>query len=174
MGDGVQVRERRAQDLPLLARVLAEQQPRSHYPLRWPLPFPVEEFLVRPGELGAWVATRGDEVVGHASVLEPSPGPETDGWVRGTGLPADRLAVLAVLFVATAVRGRGVGGRLMDTVTDRCRELGRMPVLDVVRTHTDASEVYRARGWQVVGEARPVWLPEDQDPVLLMALPPAG
>ena len=44
------IRARRDDDLPELARVLAEQQPVTRYPLRWPLPFPVEQFLVRATE----------------------------------------------------------------------------------------------------------------------------
>jgi hypothetical protein len=36
--------------------LLGEQQPVTAYPLRWPLPFPVEQFLVRETEEDAWVA----------------------------------------------------------------------------------------------------------------------
>ena len=33
-----------------------------------------------------------------------------------------------------------------------------------------ALAVYRHRGWRVVGETRPAWLPADEDPLLLMQL----
>jgi hypothetical protein len=47
------IRERVPGDLRSLARVLEEQQPHTGYPQRWPLPYPVEDFLARRGELGA-------------------------------------------------------------------------------------------------------------------------
>ena len=46
----VVVRERRAEDLPVLVEVLAAQQASSGYPVRWPLPIPVRDVLVRRGE----------------------------------------------------------------------------------------------------------------------------
>jgi len=50
------IRPRRDDDVAVLADLLIEQQPVSRYPYRWPLPFPVEDFLVRDGEQAAWVA----------------------------------------------------------------------------------------------------------------------
>ncbi|NHA68485.1 GNAT family N-acetyltransferase [Phycicoccus sp. CMS6Z-2] len=157
--------------MPELARILAAQQGASRYPVRWPLPFPVEEFIVRPGELGAWVAETGGRVVGHASVITPRPGWEADGWVAATGEPVDRLAALSVLFVDPRVAGRGIGGRLLDTAVDRIRALGLRPVLDVVDAHSAAARLYRRRGWQVVGEAHPEWLRPEHGSMLLMTLP---
>ncbi len=168
--DPVVIRARAECDLPHLVRVLGGQQAGSGYPVRWPLPFPVEEFLVRPGELGAWVAVTGGAVVGHVSLLHPRPGWESDGWVAGTGHLADRLAAVSVLFVDPDVGGCGIGGALLDTCVGRARELGRIPVLDVVQEHSVAAGFYARRGWRVVGEARPPWLPPDREPVLLMAL----
>ncbi|WP_299445094.1 GNAT family N-acetyltransferase [uncultured Phycicoccus sp.] len=166
----VTVRPRRPTDLPVLRELLAAQQAGSGYPVRWPLPFPVEEFLVRPGELGGWVALVGTRVVGHVALLEVRPGWEADGWAAGTGRPPERLAAVAVLFVAPGHGGRGIGTRLLDTAVARARHLGRLPVLDVVQEHSIAADLYRRRGWTVVGEARPPWLPPDRRPVLLMAL----
>ncbi|MBD8870446.1 GNAT family N-acetyltransferase [Nocardioides sp. MJB4] len=155
--------------MPELVRLLGEQQPSSGYPVRWPLPFPVEEFLVRDDEERAWVAEVDGRVVGHAAV----------GQVRDLGVRevlrgatgGVGVAAISVLFVAVDLVGRGVGGRLLDEAVAFIRGTGRLPVLDVVRTHGTAVEVYRHRGWQVVGEARPAWLPADREPVLLMALP---
>jgi len=171
--DGIAVRERTAADLPLLTDVLAAQQPVSGYPQRWPLPFPVERFLTRPGELGAWVATLGDDPapVGHVSVTTTDPGPETEGWVVGTGRPAEQLATVSVLFVDHTVAGRGVGTALLDRAVQFIRDSGRVPVLDVVQETANAVRLYQRHGWQVVGEARPWWLPDDLLPVLLMVLP---
>lgn len=168
------VRARRPADLPALVDLLGAQQAGSGYPVRWPLPFPVEEFLVRPGELGAWVAVAGDRVVGHVSVLHPREGWEAEGWLAGTGLGPERLAAVSVLFVDPTVAGRGIGTRLLDTAVDRARALDRTPVLDVVQEHSIAADLYRRRGWRVIGEARPPWLPPDRRPVLLMSLAPAA
>ena len=93
-------------------QVLADQQAGSGYPTRWPLPFPVEQFLVRAGELDAWVAVDGGEVVGHVSVLRPRAGWESDGWAAGTGLAPGLLAAVGVLFVDPAVAARGPARRL--------------------------------------------------------------
>ena len=88
-----------------------------------------------------------------------------------TGRPASALAAVGVLFVDPAVTGRGIGSTLLATAVARARELGRTPVLDVVSENSRALALYQRRGWQVVGEARPPWLPADRHPLLLMALP---
>jgi ribosomal protein S18 acetylase RimI-like enzyme len=165
------IRLRRAEDLPVLADVLAAQQPVTGYPQRWPLPWPVEEFLVRDGELGAWVAELDGRVVGHVSAAEVGKGIEVDGWVAGAGRPAEELAAVSVLFVDHTVSGRGVGSALLDHAVEAIRSAGRLPVLDVVQETDKAVRLYQRKGWQVVGEARPWWLPDDLLPVLLMVLP---
>lgn len=164
----VTIRERRPDDVPVLAQVLAEQQAASRYPVRWPLPLPVEEFLVRPGEERAWVAEVDGRVVGHVAVYTLADGLR-DGFV--TALGTEDLAELAVLFVAGDVVGTGVGGRLHDTAVDWIVASGRQPVLDVVPVHGRAVEVYRHRGWTVVGEVQPSWLAEDFPTLVLMTLP---
>ena len=173
----VRIRERTLDDLPALARVLAAQQPHTGYPQRWPLPWPVESFLRRQGELGAWVATLGDAAdvpVGHVSVTAvEGDGPEVDGWVAGTGRPVEDLAAVSVLFVDHEVSGVGVGRALLEASVAFIRGTGRVPVLDVVQETERAVRLYQRAGWQVVGEARPSWLPDTHRPVLLMALPDA-
>ena len=173
----VLIRERRAEDVPVLGELLAEQQPTSHYPVQWPLDIPVADFLVRPGEERAWVAEADGRVVGHVAVYTLGEGLRAS-FVEALGLErpgiegpgSDALAELAVLFVAADVIGTGVGGLLHDTAVDWIRASGRQPVLDVVPVHARAVEVYRHRGWQVVGEVRPVWLAPDFPTLVLMAL----
>ena len=160
---------RRATDLPVLAEVLAEQQPASRYPFRCPLPFPVDQFIVREHEEAAWVARVEDRPVGHVSTSRVA-GAMTAPFEEATGLPAEQLALVTVLFVATGAQGSGVGGRLLDTAVGWARERGRVPVLDVVRAHERALAVYRRRGWEAVGELRPDWLPAEEQPLLLMRL----
>lgn len=165
------VRLRRDADLPVLAELLAEQQPASGYPMRWPLPFGVASFLVRADEQVAWVCELDGAVVGHVSVC-PVPGVGEPGDLFRSATGCADPAVVSVLFTASRVRGTGVGGRLLDTATAWARTHGRVPVLDVVPLHGSALAVYRHRGWQTIGSFRFGWLPEDGPDVLLMALPP--
>ena len=163
----VLVRGRTADDLPALVEVLAEQQFSSSFPLRWPLPFPVEQFLVRPHERAAWVAEVDGQVVGHVSVI----GPDAElapVFVEAVG--TDRLAMVAVLFVGLTTLGLGVGARLHDVAVAWIREAGLVPVLDVVPTHDRAVQFYRRRGWREIGSVRPGWLPEDRPALMLMSL----
>lgn len=163
----VTIRERRDEDLPALAVVLAEQQAGTQYPVRWPLPFPVEDFLVRPGEERAWVAEVDGRVVGHVAVYTLA-GDLRESFVAAVG--SEELAELAVLFVGSDVIGTGIGGRLHDTAVEWIVASGRQPVLDVVPVHDRAVEVYRHRGWQVVGEVQPAWLAADFPVLVLMTL----
>ena len=165
----VEIRSREAADLPRLVEILAAQQPASRYPFRWPLPFPVEEFVVRAHEEAGWVALVDGRLAGHVSVGRVE-GELAAAFAAGTGLPAERLALVSVLFVSPASQGTGVGGRLLDTAVAWARERDRVPVLDVVPSHGTALAVYRHRGWQVVGGARPAWLPDEEEPLTLMRL----
>lgn len=162
------VRQRTDADIPELVEVLAEQQPSSSYPLRWPLPFPVEKFLVRDTEEVAWVAEQAGRPVGHVAVGRVASQDVAHLFHQATG--ETRLANVSVLFVAQHLRRGGVGGQLLDTAVTWAQSRGRLPVLDVLRGHELAIAVYRHRGWTVVGETRPEWLPADLEPVLLMAL----
>ncbi len=166
----VVIERRSATDLPALVQVLSAQQSSSRYPLRWPLPFPVEDFLVRSHEDTAWVARLDGRVVGHVSVGRVE-GAAAEPFTAATGRPAHELALVSVLFVALDVLGSGIGGRLLDTAVEWARQRSRLPVLDVVPGHAAAVDVYRHRGWAVIGELRPLWLPADQESLLIMSLP---
>ena len=167
----VVVRERTGADVPALATVLADQQPHSGYPQNWPLPYPVESFIARADEDAAWVAELHGRVVGHVAVSRVEPGLEADLWTAGAGRPREELAAVAVLFVDHTMVGRGVGKALLARAVAAIRGSGRTPVLDVVQETASAVELYRRTGWQVVGEGRPRWLPDDHLPVLFMVLP---
>ena len=161
------LRVRRDAALPRLVALLAEQQPVTAYPLRWPLPFPVEEFLVRPTEEAAWVVELDGEVVGHVSVA--GPGEELAPLLEPM-VGTDRLAMVSVLYVGLGTVGRGLGGLLLDRAVEAIRASGRVPVLDVVPTHERAVGLYRSRGWREVGRLRPDWLPADRPDLLVMVL----
>lgn len=168
----VVVRERVPADVPGLVEVLVAQRPHSLYPQNWPLSYPLEQFISRPTEDGAWVAELDGRLVGHVAVTRvPETGVEVPAWCAATGRPVDELAAVAVLFVHHEAKGAGVGTALLTRAVQAIRDSGRAPVLDVVQETVPAVELYRRRGWQVVGEARPPWLPADHLPVLLMVLP---
>lgn len=167
----VALRPREDADVAAVVAFVEEQAPASGYPVRWPLPFPTVEFVVRPPEVAAWVATTGAEVVGHVSLLDLLPGWDTDAWVGATGRPASSMAAVGVLVVDARHAGNGIGRALLARAVEHARSLGRTPVLDVVQETPRAVDLYRRSGWQVVGEARPPWLPADRLPLLLMALP---
>ncbi len=166
----VAIRGRRPEDLPGLVEILAAQQPASRYPFRWPLPFPVEEFVVRSHEEAGWVALVDGRLVGHVSVGRVE-GDLAEAFVAATGRPGEDLALVSVLFVSPEAQGTGVGGRLLDTAVAWARDRHRLPVLDVVPSHGSALAVYRHRGWQEIGSVRPAWLPDGEDDLLLMWLP---
>jgi GNAT superfamily N-acetyltransferase len=164
------IRPRRDGDVPVLADVLTEQQPVSRYPFRWPLSFPVESFLVRDHEQAAWVAELDGTVVGH--VMVGSVELELSSAVFRGRTGCAEPAVVSVKFVGSAVRGRGVGGLLLDTAVAWARERGRVPVLDVVPLPATALGFYQHRGWVEIGCRWVDWLTADQPHVLSLALPP--
>ena len=174
----VNVRPRRPADVPLVGELILRQQPQTRYPFRNPLPFPIEEFVARDGELAAWVAetapdTSGDAptVVGHVSVLDVTDHEIGPDWADAVGRPVEELAAVSVLVVDLDLGRRGIANRLMDTCEDYVLGLGRTPVLEVVAdAHTHALDLYLRRGWRVVGDVRPRWLPPGEGPVKMMVL----
>lgn len=163
-------RPRTAADLPVLAALLAAQQPRSRYPFRWPLPFPAEEFIARAGEERSWVAEEAGALAGHIAVTRVFDDDLGRVWATATGREPLALACISAFFVDESRRGLGIGGGLLDRAVAQIREQHRLPVLDVVQRHGSALAIYRGRGWRVVGEVRPPWLPDDEPPVLAMVL----
>ena len=166
----IEIRPRRDADVLQLVEVLATQQPTSSYPMRWPLPFPIEEFVVRRGELASWTAVADGRSVGHVAVLAADDELFTPHWQRAHGQPAERLGVLSTLFVDPTLRGAWLGRRLHDVAVGWMREQGRGPCLDVVPVHTGALRLYESSGWVEVCWLRPPWLPEHQPDVIGMVL----
>ena len=171
----VRYRARTDADIEALSEVLAAQQPGSGYPLIWPLPVPIERFIVRSRETGAWIAEVGGRAVGHISTEGLADYDEEllRCWADGAGVDAADLECVSVLFVDGNLRGHGIGTALIDLAVEAIRARGRVPVLDVVHQAGAAANLYRRRGWVEVGRANLSWLPEGHPPLLLMVLPPA-
>ncbi len=154
------VRLRRDDDVAVLAELLAEQQAGSSYPVRWPLPIPAADFLVRPSEERAWVAEDpAGLLLGHVAVHSLGDDDVSDAFRAALG--REDLGVVAVLFTSLASRGTGVGALLFDTAVAWVRQSGQTPVLDVVPAHAAALDFYRHRGWVEVGIHHPPWLGVD-------------
>jgi GNAT superfamily N-acetyltransferase len=174
--DALHIRPRRDTDIPVLAQILARQQAETEYPFEWPLPFPVERFIHRPGELAAWVAELDGRVVGHVALhavgTEDGSGGELSRlWSSAHGVGVERLRAVGVLFADRRLAGRGIGSALLETATRHALADGGAPVLDVVPHHPAPVGLYRSRGWQEVGRCRTVWLPDHVDPLHVMILP---
>ncbi|MDO5681628.1 MAG: GNAT family N-acetyltransferase [Propionibacteriaceae bacterium] len=169
------IRPRRDDDLNELLAVLAEQQPTSLYPITWPPPPPARNFVERPGNVAAWTAVRGGALVGHACV--ESPATDTwddavlvDAWSTAHQQPAEELAVVSALFTSTAVRGSGLGGRLLNTAVEWIWDQGLAACLSILPGPGPALAIYQTHGWKIVGESRPGWVPEGAPSMLALAL----
>lgn len=115
------------------------------YPRYWP--HRPERFLTPEQETDAWVAQLDGTVVGHVALHDARDHPTLPAAQRATGLPADRLAVVARLMVSPAVQGRGVGRDLLAAAVDQAQRSRRRPVLDVVQESVAAIAFYEKAGW---------------------------
>lgn len=176
----VTIRARRREDLPRLVEILGEQQPSSRYPFRWPLPFPVEQFIARQHELAAFVAEVDGALAGHVCVQSVAGSAAVNGidggelgraWSAGHDRPVEELAAVSALFTALFARGRGAGGALLEAAVGWIRGQGLAPCLDVVQHHSPALAIYEAHGWVRIAEVRPPWLPAGESSVIAMVLP---
>lgn len=159
----VSIRPRRPEDIPLLAEVLLAQQAETRYPVRDPLPIPVEQFLHAEDAMAAWTA----EVDGHPRGHVCRTGPVHDfldapamneACTRAHGCDVDRLGWVSTLFVGRDTRGLGLGRRLLTAVVADIRSVGLLPCLEVLPMHAAALSLYVATGWRTVAEVRPAWL----------------
>jgi GNAT superfamily N-acetyltransferase len=147
----VRIRPKEQRDVDDLVGLLAEVQRTDGYPrfLRGDR----ARFVTPPYERSAWVAVRDGAVVGHVALHDAASDPTCDAACRATGLPPERLAVLARLLVAPGVRRRGVARALVGVATEAAHAQGRRVVLDVVQDAT-AVGFYDALGWQRIEALR--------------------
>ncbi|MCW2779003.1 MAG: hypothetical protein JWN17_2728 [Frankiales bacterium] len=157
------VRPRRPEDLPVLLALLQRTHEQEGYPVRavavsgW--------WLAAEDELGGWVATDDDRLLGHVA-LHPADDPSAlPLWQQATGRPAEQLAVVSRLFTDRTVRGAGAA--LLGHAQEQARVLGRTAVLQV-DPDAPARAFYGRRGWQEVGTARQQWGHRTVDAVLLV------
>jgi GNAT superfamily N-acetyltransferase len=159
------VRERRPQDLPRLARVLAAVHRSGQYPVRWP--DDPESWIAGPEALHAWIVESGGGVSGHLSLHEADPD-GLAGWTEALGVGAEELVVIRRFFVDPALHGRGLGSSLLERAAEWAAAHGRRQALDVAKVNTASVNFYERRGWRRAGESviligpdrfeLPVWL----------------
>ena len=108
-------------------------------------------FVRAKGETDAWVAELDGRVVGQVALHRAEGEPVVALAQEATGLPVDRLTVLARLLVHPDTRGRGVARTLVRTATARAYATGRRPVLDVLQSTTGPARLYESEGWTRLG-----------------------
>ncbi|MCW2528477.1 MAG: hypothetical protein JWM76_3337 [Pseudonocardiales bacterium] len=165
------IRPRRDADMPSLIDIIVRQQAQTQYPLRWPWPGDVEDFVRRPSELEAWVAEIDGSVVGHVAIESVANDELGRMWATAHNVPITELRCISVLFADRRLGRRGVGSALLAHATQRALTSDGAPVLDVVAGHHEPLNLYLNRGWLEVGRLRPDWLPASEEPVCVMILP---
>ena len=143
------IRPRRDGDVAACADLVREVHALDRYP-RF-LPGDLRSFLVPPAAYGSWVADQDGEVVGHIALLRHGVRSALRIASSALGRPADRLAMVARLFVSPRARGKGAGRLLLDTATAEAISRGLWPVLDVDADLAPAIALYESRGWVRAG-----------------------
>ncbi|HMC40703.1 MAG TPA: GNAT family N-acetyltransferase [Acidimicrobiales bacterium] len=143
------IRDRVPEDAAALEAIARVTHRVDRYPKY--LPDDVRSFIVSADAVRAWVAVRDGRVIGQIALHEKSV-PEVMDLVRAaTGLPEDRVIVIARLLVDPGARRAGVGRALLDRAVEEATRMGRRAVLDVVEEHTAAIALYDGAGWTQLG-----------------------
>lgn len=131
----VEIRPRRATDLPECVQVLLEVHQSDAYPDRWPED---PQTWLLPG-VESWVAVNGGRIVGHVCLVDR----DDSKWVSR-------------LLVRPGNRGQRIGEALLRAARAR----GQL-MLDVIENSTHAVRLYERTGWTLI-ETRPAgWILAD-------------
>jgi GNAT superfamily N-acetyltransferase len=133
-------------DLPVVAALLGE----LGYPASVDeLPSRLER-LQQDGRSAVYVAARGPEVVGLATV-----------HCFAAIHASTPVALLTSLVVAESVRGQGVGRRLVDAAENWARESGCGRIIVTTAEHrSSAHAFYESLGWEYTGRRYARILPD--------------
>ena len=141
------LRPRRDRDLGACARLLRLVHDESRYPYYWPTA--PRAWLGGEDVVGAWVADRLGEVLGHVAVARVT-GPSAYRWREITGREPRELALVSRLFVRPRVRGRGLGTTLLGLALEEIRNRQLIPVLEVVGANRPAVRLLEDAGWTLL------------------------
>lgn len=158
----MRIREKAGADRAACLELLMQVHETDGYPLHLPAE-EVPAFFTSGQEAAAWVADLDGRIVGQVALQCPQEDPTLEVAQRATGLPVQRLALVARLFVAPQLRRSGLGRVLLRHAAAQARVLGRRAVLDVGQTLHSAVALYEAEGWSRAGELH---LPLGPDTVL--------
>lgn len=164
--DSPAVRRRSEQDLDGSVRLLRLVHDEDGYPRQWPVS--PRAWLAPDDQVAAWVADDADRLVGHVAVAESDESPATAVWSAALEVSPAALLRISLLFVAPFARGRGLGGRLLDTAVRFVGDRGAEPVLEVVSSDRAAVALYTRLGWRLVGSLQPEWLPRPDRALLFV------
>ncbi len=143
------VRPRTDDDVDACVRMATLIRDLDGYPTRRPLD--LREFLVSPDALGAWVAEREGQVVGHVALHRHST-PEVMAMAsQALGRSVDQLGVVARLLVSPDTRRESVGRTLLNKASREAIRRDRWPILDVVTSFEAAVSLYESCGWVRAG-----------------------
>lgn len=149
------IRERSVLDLEACAAMLAQVHVEQRYPIRWP--DDCHAWLTPANVAAAWVAVRGDEVIGHVCVA------------RKHQMPPE--LTLERLFVSPDAAGSGVGGALIDQARNWAAERRSLLTLDVAENCGRAIAVYGRLGWRLTGRTPIDWGDDAADSLLHFEAP---
>ena len=141
------LRPRRDKDLGACARLLRLVHDESRYPYYWPTA--PRAWLDGQDVLGAWVADRLGEVLGHVAVARAT-GTSAYRWREITGREPRELALVSRLFVRPRVRGEGFGTTLLHLALEEIRSRRLIPVLEVVGVNGPAVRLFEDAGWTLL------------------------
>ena len=149
------IRARTPDDIEACVRLLADVHAADGYPVKWPAN-PVRR-LTPDALLAAWVAEADGIIIGHVALCSAVGDPAAPLWCDATDLPAERIGVVARLFVAPSVRGQGVGAALLARVCDEARSRNLHPALEVLDHDRSAIALYERSGWLYIGSVSASW-----------------
>lgn len=170
----IELRPRAEDDLPALVALLGSVQAAHGYPSA--MPEDPYAFLCGQRLIGSWVALVGGEVAGQVSLASAPGDRAVSTWTAALGRDEAELAVIKRLFVSPAHERRGIGRRLLRAAVAGAHERGLWPVLDVVSSSGAALLMYKAEGFELVGEITMSW-PGSGGPLPVSCLtgpPPPG
>jgi GNAT superfamily N-acetyltransferase len=164
------IRLREIADLDECVHVLAKVHEADGYPVNWP--DDPRTWLMRPSLLAAWVAERGEHVVGHIALSRGGAGDVAPAlWSRRARVPVEETAVVSRLFVSPAARGHGIGALLMARAVQEAKARAVHPVLDVLASDTSAAALYERLGWSLLATVDQRWGPAQTVTVHCYAAP---
>jgi len=165
------IRARRQDEIAMCVALLADVHVVDGYPTRWPTDS--HDWLTPKNLLAAWVAEDKGPLLGHVALCAATGDVAAPVWSAASGLPPDRIAAVARLFVAPNARGRRLGAALLAAACAEAYSRRLRPALDVVDHDSAAMALYERAGWQRIASAPAPWtLANGERPVLHYYLAP--